>query len=71
MTGRQRDLIRQQVDRLARERLARGAGRWCSGCGNDPGAGVEAAILGERHAEHHGRTWSEFLAAPRQGEEEA
>jgi hypothetical protein len=39
--------------------------------GNDPGAGVEAAMLGERHAEQHGRTWREFLADSRQGKEEA
>lgn len=31
--------------------------------GDDPGAGVEAALLGQRHvAERHGgRTWLEFL----------
>jgi hypothetical protein len=29
--------------------------------GGDPGAGVEAAERGRRHAEEHGRTWEEFL----------
>lgn len=30
--------------------------------GNDPGSGVEAALIGRRHAEVvHGKTWSDFL----------
>jgi len=33
--------------------------------GRDPGAGVEAASLMERHVgQEHGKTWAEFLAMP-------
>jgi hypothetical protein len=33
------------------------------GRGRDQGSGYEAAILGKRHAEDHGRTWQDFLSA--------
>jgi hypothetical protein len=29
--------------------------------GRDPGSGVEAALMGQRHAAGHGRTWQELL----------
>jgi hypothetical protein len=37
--------------------------------GNDPGSGVEAALLGQRHAASHNRTWQEFLSPIEGGDE--